>query len=301
MPVDPDSRARLALIGDTHSGWDFDDVGYFNRSTYELLLLTGDLGGSQARDGLRVARTLSALRPKALVMPGNNDVEEYPRIAAELTYRRARAHLLDDVSPDDVLHAEPPLLCGYSLHPQNLASFEFTIIAARPFSMGGPEVAFPDALERTCGLRTMEQSIERLRDLVDRAPSEHLVFFGHNGPTGLGDRADDPWGRDFHVEQGDWGDPDLREAIRYAGERKRKVLAVLAGHMHWSLREPFQARLRRWQRQEDGCLYVNAARVPRVFPSDGGSLRHHIEVRLGPRGASARQLLVSEAGKESGE
>ncbi|HEY2732542.1 MAG TPA: hypothetical protein VGI70_01085, partial [Polyangiales bacterium] len=272
-----DGAGQIALIGDVHSAWEFCDVAYFNRSQYELLLIAGDLGGSQARDGVRVASSMARLTRRALVMPGNNDVEEYGKIAAELTYRRGQADLLEDLLPMAAEPSELPRTCGYSLHRVTVRGLEVSILAARPFARGGCELSFPEALERSFGVRTLEESKAKLRELVDQVETEHLVFFAHNGPTGLGPARDDLWGRDFDPDQGDWGDLDLRDAVDYARERKRRTLAVVAGHMHWALRGGGQ---RRWQRQLDGVLYVNVARVPRVFDADSGRLRSHVSLAL---------------------
>jgi uncharacterized protein (TIGR04168 family) len=290
---------RIALIGDVHSAWDRADVVYFNHSAYPLLLVTGDLGGSRARDGVRVAGSLAFLTRPTLVMPGNNDAPEYSRIAAELTYRRARADLLDDLTSDAApIAIETPRLCGYSVHPLELDGLALSVIAARPFAMGGAELAYPELLAQHFGVHSMAESIERLCELVKHAPTEHLVFFGHNGPTGVGSRVDDPWGRDFQSEAGDWGDPDLAAAVRYAREHGRRPLAVVAGHMHWALRDQPQ-RLRRWQLQKDGVLYVNAARVPRVWGERQRTLRQHIALEFSASGASAHEVVyvdpVSEA------
>jgi uncharacterized protein (TIGR04168 family) len=293
----PANCVRIALIGDVHSAWDYGDVAYFNSSPYELLLIAGDLGGSQARDGLRVAGSMARLERRALVMPGNNDVDEYARIAAELTYRQGQADLLEELLPAAASprpNGEPalrPRTCGYSLHEIGAAGFGVTIVAGRPFAKGGDQLASPEALERSFGVRSLAESRERLRQLVDDAPTEHLVFFAHNGPSGLGVQRDDLWGRDFHPDQGDWGDSDLRDAIAYAHSRERRTLAVVAGHMHWALRGGGQ---RRWQLRRDGTLYVNAACVPRVFEADGDKRRHHIALELSPEGARAHVVHVSD-------
>jgi uncharacterized protein (TIGR04168 family) len=283
--------ARIAVIGDVHSAWEFCDVVYFNRSPYELLLITGDLGGSRARDGLRVARSMAHLQRRALVMPGNNDVDEYGRIAAELTYRQGQAELLEDMLPEGGLPPVKPRTCGYSLHPVSVGGKAVTILAGRPFAWGGCELSFPEALERSFGVRSLDESVDRLCALVDQVQTDELVFFAHNGPSGLGAKREDPWGRDFDPAQGDWGDTDLRAAIDYAIEKKRKPSAVVAGHMHWSLRGGGD---RRWQRQQDGILYVNAAKVPRVVEQGERRLRHHIALTLGPEGASAEDVAIEE-------
>lgn len=286
----------VAVIGDLHSAWEADDIGYFQRTEYPLLLVTGDLGHSGSTDGRRIARSFAQLAPQVLVMPGNNDAADYPHIRAELTYRRARADLLVDAVAEG--HSIPPSreaaqLCGYSLHRMDLNGFAFTLVAGRPFSMGGPELAFPQALLRVHDVHSMRDSIERLCGLVDQADTEHLVFLAHNGPTGLGAAPEDIWGRDFHPDAGDWGDPDLRAAIEHALRRGKRVIAVVAGHMHWAVAGR-QDRHRRWQLQRDGILYVNAARVPRVFAHRGSNVRQHIHLELHPSGAWAEERLIGE-------
>jgi uncharacterized protein (TIGR04168 family) len=269
-----------------HSAWTPDDTLFFNASQYPLILVVGDLGGSEARDGLTVARSMAGLTKRTLVMPGNNDVREYGRIAAELTYRHARQELLDGAP------GQGPRSCGYSAHELSLTGVDLTIITGRPFAMGGCELSFPEELERNFGVASLEASAERICALVDEATTDNLVFFAHNGPSGLGDDAAALWGRDFDPAAGDWGDRDLRTAIDYAVSRKRRPLAVLAGHMHWKLRTGGQ---RRWQLQKDGILYVNAARVPRAFAANGGNEHMHVALSFDADGAHAREVLIPAA------
>ncbi len=279
----------IALVGDVHSAWAPDDVAFFDASGYALILIAGDLGGSEARDGLSVARSIANLTRRTLVMPGNNDVREYARIAAELTYRKGRSALLGGQGSNGGVRT-----CGYSTHGVRAGGVQLTIITGRPFSMGGSEVSFPEDLERSFGVSTLEQSADKLCALVDAVDTDHVVFFAHNGPSGLGGEPDAPWGRDFHPDAGDWGDPDLREAIDYARVKKRRVLAVVAGHMHWSLRSGGK---RRWQLQRDGITYVNTARVPRIVYDAAfrGTVRHHLELRVSADAASVREIAVRGA------
>ncbi len=69
----------------------------------------------------------------------------------------------------------------------------------------------------------------------------------------------------------------------------KRVVAVIAGHMHHRLRG---GGLRTWSEHRDGVLYVNAARVPRVFEQGGRTVRHHVEVVLGEGTATAREVLL---------
>ena len=290
-----DARSAIALIGDIHSAWSEHDVSYFNDSAYPLLVVLGDLGGSRARDGLRIARSMAGLTRDALVMPGNNDVHEYASIAAELTYLTGRSALLDElravsVRPSGAVAPETSVrTCGYSAHALQLGALNLTLIAARPFAMGGNQVSFSEQLEQHFGVRTMAQSTERLCALVDAAQTEQLVFIAHNGPTGLGADPDDIWGRDFHAQAGDWGDEDLRRTIDYAATTKRVTRAVVAGHMHWRTRD---GKSRRWQRRHEGILYINAARVPRIVHEGNRTLHSHIALSVTEDAISAEEVLV---------
>jgi uncharacterized protein (TIGR04168 family) len=290
-----EQRDRIALIGDLHSAWDDLDTGYFNRSAYELLLFAGDLGGTGRRDGMQIARSIAKLTRPALLMPGNNDVGHYAALSAELAYRRVQADLLRDLEltasagGGRAIESGGVRICGFSAHPVILGGLEVTLIAGRPFASGGAQFSSAETLALNFGIGSMEESSARLRSLIDQAPTEHLIFFSHNGPFGLGAEPDAPWGRDFGPEPGDWGDPDLRDAIAHAGRRRRRTLAVVAGHMHWRLRNGGQ---RRFQEERDGILYVNCAQVPRIVDSREGIARHHMALGVQAGRATVDRITV---------
>jgi len=280
--------AKVALIGDLHSSWDAADAKYFNTSDYELLLFTGDLGSGRQRNGVEIARSLSRLTRPTLVMLGNNDADEHARISAELSYQQGRARLLHGTpSWRPGLASVRP--CGLDAHRFQLGGLDLTVICGRPFAMGNSELSSPAALQASYGIHSAAESSARLKLLVDRAETEHLLFLAHNGPRGLGADAGALWGRDFHPEAGDWGDLDLAEAIEHARVTSRRVLAVVAGHMHWQLRAGGE---RRWQLERDGTLYVNAARVPRIVEPEGRKAHHHIALQLSKSGAHARDVAL---------
>jgi uncharacterized protein (TIGR04168 family) len=288
-----DWKPNVAVLGDLHSAWNGADVAYFNASDYELILFTGDLGASGPRDGARIARALSGLQRPALVMPGNNDVAQYGELAAELTYRRAQVDLLSETFGGAATSdgRGQVRMCGLSAHRFELSDGPLTVIAGRPFAMGGNEASFPDALERSFGVRTLEASADKMRALVDEVRDGRLIFLAHNGPAGLGDEADAIWGRDFVAPPCDWGDTDLAAAIEHARARGRAPAAVIAGHMHWALRS---GGARREQLERDGILYLNAARVPRIVQSGADMLHHHIALGFEDGKARVEQLLVAE-------
>jgi uncharacterized protein (TIGR04168 family) len=280
--------AKVALIGDLHSSWDAADTKYFNASDYELLLFTGDLGSRGPERGVEVARALSRLVRPTLVMLGNNDAAEHARITAELSYQQGRARLLHG-APSWRPGVVGVRACGLDAHRFDLAGLDLTVIAARPFAMGNSHFSSPDALRASYGVGSIAECSARLETLVDRAQTEHLIFLAHNGPRGFGAEPDAPWGRDFHPDAGDWGDADLAQAIEHAPTGSVRVLAVVAGHMHWQLRSGGE---RRWQVERDGVLYVNAARVPRIVRSDERKRHHHVALELTPQGARAREVAL---------
>jgi uncharacterized protein (TIGR04168 family) len=178
---------------------------------------------------------------------------------------------------------------GFSRH--RLAD-DLDLIVGRPHPMGGSELSFRRHLEKVYDVPDLATSEARLKQLVDES-SPRILFLAHNGPTGLGEARDDIFGCDFRPEQGDWGDSDLRGAIDHALGLGRQVVAVVAGHMHHKLRGGGQ---RTWRvRGDDGVLYVNAARVPRVFSVGGRrsrKMRHHVLLTIDGGGADAEEVLI---------
>ena len=98
------------------------------------------------------------------------------------------------------------------------------------------------------------------------------------------------WGCDFRPGGGDWGDPDLEAAIDHALARGKRVLAVVAGHMHHRTK---CGNERPWRLDRDGVIYVNAAKVPRIFAADSRVQRHHVALEIGAAGAAVTEVLTS--------
>ena len=126
--------------------------------------------------------------------------------------------------------------------------------------------------------------------LIDETDTEHMIFLAHNGPRGLGEEAHAIWGCDFNEDGGDRGDPDLTEAIDHARAAGKRVMAVIAGHMHLRTK---QGRERPWKLEIDGTLYINAARV---FSTSDDVYGHHVTITLSERGAHANEVLLHQYG-----
>ncbi len=283
---------RLGIVGDLHTHWDDVDLMQFSQTDYDLLYFTGDLGGGTPDSTLRVARSMARLQQPTLVMPGNNDTGDINELSAELVHQNGLNQLMAiaQAGEDDT---QAISLCGYSCHYIETAGETYGLIAARPHSLGGPELSFPDYMADTYGIGSLEDSTRRLKSLVDDCVSEQLIFLAHNGPVGLGDQPHDMWGCDFKENGGDWGDPDLTVAIDHAREMGRNVRAVVAGHMHLQTR---QGKERPWYLERSGTMYINAALVPRIYSGEDDVYRHHVVLNLSGNEIAVEKVLVPQYG-----
>jgi uncharacterized protein (TIGR04168 family) len=280
---------KLAVIGDVHHAWNEVDTTYFNSSDHDAVLFVGDIYNYSLQRGLRAASELAQLDKPALLVPGNHDAVHPAQLAAEITRRQSLIRFTSWGHSERVR-----ALCeavggvqvgGYSVHQLEEG---LDVIAGRPHAMGGSSISFAPHMATAYGVRSLEDSIERLKHCVNESHAERVLFLAHNGPTGLGPRRSDLWGVDFRREEGDFGDEDLRVAIDYARSVGKKVLAVVAGHMHHRL---LGGGRRRWYERKDGVLYVNAARVPRIFEDRNGIFHHHVDLFIEGDQAEAVEVL----------
>lgn len=290
----PTQAATIAVIGDVHLFWDDADIAFFNRGGYDLVLFVGDLAGYTQVRGLRLARSLRKLDVPAMCVPGNHDGLHAFQLGAEIA---PRAHRFRNAfcrgqarrcqSLDRALgHVE---MVAYSRRRIAPGGVPLNVVVGRPHSIGGRRLACIRYLDEAFGVRSMDDSAAVLKSLVDRCDDAPILFLAHNGPSGLGDRASSIWGCDFRRKEEDWGDRDLEEAIEYARNRGRRVLATVAGHMH---RRTKSGRLRPGQLQKNGTLYVNAAEVPRHRKVNGLKKRHHVRLTITHDSASAVDCWV---------
>lgn len=286
----------IAVLGDLHGAWDDWDADYFNRSDYDLLLFTGDLGSGTLDNGVKVARSIARLAKPALVMPGNNDVQFAPQIAAEFAHQRGLIQILRAGAVDRSAalgrSSGRVQICGYSLHPLQYRDRKLTLLAGRPHSMGGNELSFSEELARNHGVTSLEESAKRLSELFDSVEGDEIIVLSHNGPMGLGGDPTDMWGCDFREGGGDWGDPDLAAGLRHARAIEKKIRAVIAGHMHLKTRGGGE---RPWKAIHAGIPHLNAARVPRIFAGRDEMVRSHIRLELTESDWVASEVLVGRS------
>ncbi|MBL4867690.1 MAG: metallophosphoesterase [Pseudomonadales bacterium] len=287
--------SKIAIIGDVHSFWNDFDIQYFNNSDYDYLLFTGDL--PRFFGGVSDAKKLAALSKPAFVIPGNHDGSNVKQFVAELRnktflsqiFSRGQGAMMQ--SFNDALGKVT--LTGFSAHPLPLFDPDVGLIAARPHSMGGNRLYFQPYLKRQFQVSSIDESTKRLKQLVDQSP-RHIIFLAHNGPRGLGNNATDIWGCDFNPSYGDFGDEDLQAAVEYAEQQGKRVLAVIAGHMHQRVKK---TRLRRqWFVLENDTAYINAAHVPRIFNKEDKKWHHHISLQWENEILSVSEILLTPQG-----
>ncbi|MEZ4339724.1 MAG: metallophosphoesterase family protein [Sandaracinaceae bacterium] len=284
---------RIGVVGDVHLAFDAIDVEQLDARGYAAILFVGDVAGYFHKGGIETARVIAKLRTPTYVIPGNHDAAHAGQMAAEVLESDALVAMLDFGQPArerDLAEAlGPVVLAGYSRHRVADGDLLVDVIAARPHSAGGSRLAFRPHLQSAFGVRDFEESRRLIAKRIDESDARDVVFLAHNGPTGLGAKRNDIWGCDFRESEGDFGDADLEHAIAYAKAAGKRVRAVIAGHMHHAVRG---GGVRRWRVRRDGVLYVNAARVPRIFERDGRTLRHHVELTLDADRVRAREILT---------
>jgi uncharacterized protein (TIGR04168 family) len=255
----PDSDAaqllKIAVIGDVHDAWDADDELALRYLGVDLMLLVGDFGN----ESVEVVRSIAALNlPKAAVL-GNHDAWFS---ASEWGMKKCPY----DRSKEDRVQQQLDLLGETHVGYGKLAfpDLDLTVVGARPFSWGGSDWKNTEFYRSRYGIQNFEESTQRIVQAAKSAATETIIFLGHCGPLGLGDRPEDPCGRDWQPLGGDHGDPDFAEAIVQTRQLGKAIPLVAFGHMHHQLRHTKQHHRTAVVARPDDTIYVNAACVPRI-------------------------------------
>ncbi|MCB9663335.1 MAG: metallophosphoesterase family protein [Alphaproteobacteria bacterium] len=268
-------QLTLGVLGDVHGQLTEACVVDLDRRGYDAILAVGDLAAYRPGSGLRSAELLGRLRTPTYVIPGNHDAATLPQLGAEVLGQRGLADRLGSGMEARVAALREALGSARLLAWERVDLGPAWLVAGRPHSFGGPVLNFAGYLARAHGVADLAAARERLLDALRGCDHRPIVLLSHGGPTGLGERRDDPCGRDFHRDEGDWGDPDLGEALAQAREEGLDVRLVAFGHLHHALSGGGR---RRRAGALGSTLCVNAARVPRLDRDGRG---HHVRVRLG--------------------
>ena len=256
---------RIAIIGDVHDQWDEQDAAMLHSLHADLVLFVGDFGN----EAVEVVRSIASLDlPKAAIC-GNHDAwyTATPWGQRKCPYDRA---IEDRVQMQLDLLGEAHVGYGKLEFPL----LGLTVVGGRPFSWGGAEWRTKTFYRERFGIHNFEESAARLIQAVDEAAHETIIFIGHCGPTGLGDRPESPCGKDWQPIGGDFGDPDLTIAIAHAQKLGKSVPLVTFGHMHHSLRHRKDIQRERLNIDAHRTVYLNAACVPRIIKTESSCVRN---------------------------
>ena len=248
-------RLLIAVIGDVHDRWEAQDNLALEYLGVDLALFVGDFGN----ESVEIVRTIADLKlPKAVIM-GNHDAWY-----TASPWGRKKAPY--DRNVEDRVQQQLDLLgtnhVGYG--KLDFPQFNLSVVGGRPFSWGGSDWKNSDFYRDRYNVSSFTESTAKILSAVESTPYDNLIFMGHNGPLGLGDKPEDTCGKDWGEIGGDHGDPDFAEAIAKAISHGKTIPLVTFGHMHHSLRHR-KDRLRTIvNTNTEGTVYLNAAAVPRI-------------------------------------
>jgi len=263
MTMQAGATLKIAAIGDIHHQWEPADNETLEHLGVDLALFVGDFGN----ESVEVVRTIASLQLPFAAICGNHDAwytaSDWGRRQAPYDRR-----LEDRVQQQlDLLGAAH---VGYGW--RDFPELGVSVVGARPFSWGGPTWRNEEFYRDRYNIRNFTESIARITASASAAACETLIFLGHNGPHGLGDRPEDACGRDWEPRGGDFGDPDFAAAMQQARAAGKRIACVAFGHMHHQLRHRRDRLRERCCHDALGTVYVNAASVPRVVKRQGQRL-----------------------------
>ncbi|MGV2827213.1 TIGR04168 family protein [Myxosarcina sp. GI1(2024)] len=255
MSLPVNDKLKIAVVGDIHDLWDDADKLALNHLNVDLVLFVGDFGN----ESVEVVKKIAAVElPKAAIM-GNHD-------AWYTASSWGRKQAPYDRTLEDRVQQQLDLLgkahVGFS--HLDFPQFNLSVVGSRPFSWGGLNWKNADFYRDRYEVNNFGDSTTRIVEAAKNTAFDTVIFIGHNGPLGLGDKPEDICGRDWQLTGGDFGDPDLTEAIAKTIALGKSIPLVTFGHMHHSLRHR-QDRLRtRIKVDRSGTIYLNSASVPRL-------------------------------------
>jgi uncharacterized protein (TIGR04168 family) len=249
----------IAVVGDVHYQWDSNDALVLNHLGVDLVLFVGDFGN----EAVDVVQSIAHLNiPKAAIL-GNHD-------AWYTATEWGRKKCPYDRQNEDRVQHQLDLLgdahVGYA--KLDIPELQLTVVGGRPFSWGGSVWRNEDFYAERYGITSFEESTDRIVAAAQEAAYDTVIFIGHCGPTGLGDAAEDPCGKDWQPIGGDHGDPDLEAAIAQTQTLGKTVPLVAFGHMHHQLRHTKERLRKIIDVHPGGPVYLNAASVPRIVTAE---------------------------------
>jgi uncharacterized protein (TIGR04168 family) len=254
----------IALVGDVHDKWEFQDQEALIHLNVDLVLFVGDFGN----ESVQVVEKVSSLPINKAVILGNHDAwytasewgkKNRPYNPAIDNWFTKQLDLLGDTH------------VGYS--KLDFPSLELSVVGGRPFTWGGAEWKNKEFLQTLYQVNNFQESTAKIVSAARKSTYDNLIFLAHNGPYGLGNKPYSINGRDWGYGGGDFGDHDLTDAINIIRQEK-KVPLVVFGHMHHSLRYTSEYIRQRITIDEVGTVYLNVASVPRIIRKNDSTIRN---------------------------
>lgn len=262
---------KIAVVGDVHDQWEAADGEALHRLGVDLVLFVGDFGN----ESVGVVEAIASLDiPKATIL-GNHDAWY---TATDWGRQRCPYDRTQEDRVQDQLDLLGETHVGYS--KLDFPEFNLTVVGSRPFSWGGEIWRNADFYRERYGVTGFAESTERIMAAVNNAAYDTIIFLGHNGPVGLGDRPEDPCGKDWEPLGGDFGDSDLANAIDRTKKMGKSIPLVTFGHMHHHLRHRKDRLRTQISTSDDGTLYLNSASVPRIIHKGDRTQRNFSLVTL---------------------
>jgi uncharacterized protein (TIGR04168 family) len=269
--VDEERSLTIAVVGDVHDQWEAEDEVALYELGVDLVLFVGDFGN----EAVELVRAIARIElPKAVIL-GNHDAWYTATDWGRKKCPYNRAH-------EDRVQQQLDLLgkahVGYG--KLDFPNLDLTVIGGRPFSWGGGSWKHERFYREWYGVHSFEESATVIMSSLQAADHNTVIFIGHCGPAGLGDRPEDPCGRDWKPMGGDFGDPDLAAAITQAHRMGKQVPLVTFGHMHHHLRHTKERLRKMIDVSPNGTVYLNSACVPRIIGNGSDRQRNFSLVRL---------------------
>ena len=262
---------KIAVIGDVHDQWETEDEIALNHLEVDLVLFVVDFGN----EVVPLINRIAALPlPKAVIL-GNHD----SWYTASDWGRKKSPY---DHSQEDRVQQQLDLLgeshVGYG--KIDFPQFNISVVGSRPFSWGGPTWKNSEFYRDRYGVNNFAESTEKIVTAAAQTNCDNLIILAHNGPMGLGEKPEDSCGKDWYPLGGDFGDPDLTEAIKRIEAMGKQIILVTFGHMHHRLRHTQSLTRKAVNKNQGGMIYFNSACVPRIKDTIEGKLRNFSLVYL---------------------
>jgi len=275
-------EVTIAIIGDVHDQWEAADGEALHQLGVDLALFVGDFGN----EAVDVVQRIAALTlPKAVIL-GNHDAWYS---ASEWGRRKCPYDRQHEDRVQQQLDSLGAAHVGYSY--LDFPALGLSVVGGRPFSWGGSDWKNGEFYQARYGIGNFAESTQRMVAAAQAARYNTVIYLGHCGPLGLGDRPEAPCGKDWQPIGGDHGDPDLADAIAQTRQLGKTVSLVAFGHMHHALRHTQQHQRQSLAVDAAGTVYLNAARVPRIVKHTVGSQRNFSLVTLRDRQVSKAALV----------